>query len=291
MKFLSILLPSYNNKCYTLVECLQKQAAAMEDLEYEIIVADDGSRDQVSVISNLRINELPHCRYIRRQENVGRAAIRNFLASEAKGEWLLFLDSDVMVRHDDFVAQYCAGRADVVDGGVEVPTQKLPGNLRYIYEKQAEPMHTATQRMQTPYQHFHTANFMVSREVFSRCQFDENFHHYGYEDVLFGKRLQELDIAINHIDNPVSLEKFESNEQYMKKVEESLQTLHLFREQLEGYSALLHAYNHLRSMHLCWGIRLWHWLFGRVERHNLCGKNPCLALLNLYKLGYYASIS
>ena len=63
---ISILLPSYNNSCYTLVAALKAQADSIAGLTYEIIVADDGSRDQVAVISNLRINELQHCRYIRR---------------------------------------------------------------------------------------------------------------------------------------------------------------------------------------------------------------------------------
>ena len=36
-------------------------------------------------------------------------------------------------------------------------------------------------------------------------------------------------------------------------------------------------------------IRLWHRLFGHLERRNLCGKRPCLKLFNLYRLGYYVS--
>lgn len=288
---LSILLPSYNNKCYTLVECLQQQAAAIEGLLYEIIVADDGSKDQVSVISNLRINELPHCRYIRRQENVGRAAIRNFLAREAKGERLLFLDSDVAIVRNDFLCKYLATEAEVVDGGVEVPAMQADYCLRYLYEKKSEPRHTSAKRTERPYQSFRTSNFMVHRSLFDRCSFDENFRNYGYEDVLFGKQLQKLGIPILHIDNPVGLDVLESNEVYVQKMEQAMQTLYQFREELQGYSPLLDAVGRLQRWHMLWAVRLWHWCLGGWERRNLCSQSPSLRLLNLYKLGYYVTRS
>ena len=43
-KELSILIPTYNDDCYDLVEQLARQAAAIDELEYEILVADDKLR-------------------------------------------------------------------------------------------------------------------------------------------------------------------------------------------------------------------------------------------------------
>ena len=46
---LSILIPTYNNECLELVRDLQAQASILSstnDLEYEILVADDGSTDK-----------------------------------------------------------------------------------------------------------------------------------------------------------------------------------------------------------------------------------------------------
>ena len=71
---------------------MQAQAALLSDFEYEILVADDG-RDLSTITANRKINEIENCRYIEREKNVGRSAIRNFLAKEAKYEWLLFIDS------------------------------------------------------------------------------------------------------------------------------------------------------------------------------------------------------
>ncbi len=38
-----------------------------------------------------------------------------------------------------------------------------------------------------------------------RCPLDERFHHYGYEDVLFGEsHYRRSVITIVHIDNPLA---------------------------------------------------------------------------------------
>lgn len=104
---LSILIPTYDFVCYPLVLSLHGQAEAL-GIDYEILVAEDGSKQQDRVVANLKINELPNCRHLRRTENAGRAAIRNILADEAQGEWLLFLDSDAKVEKPDFLAAYLA---------------------------------------------------------------------------------------------------------------------------------------------------------------------------------------
>lgn len=104
---LSILIPTYDFVCYPLVLALHGQAEAL-GIDYEILVAEDGSKQQDRVVANLKINELPHCRHLRRTENAGRAAIRNILADEARGEWFLFLDSDAKVEKPDFLAAYLA---------------------------------------------------------------------------------------------------------------------------------------------------------------------------------------
>ena len=297
---LSILLPSYNNKCYALVAELQRQCEEYfcagkeegKDAEaYEIIVADDGSRDQVSIIANLLINELPHCRYIRRRENVGRAIIRNILIDEAKGDWMMFLDSDVDVTRKDFISKYMNTvshdnrRPLTVYGGVEVTCHPLPHNLRYLYEKKAEAAHTCEMRRKHPYRDFHTANLMASRDTFMQCRFDDRIKSYGYEDVIFGKKLKSINVPVVHIDNPVGLNKHDSNEVYLKKVEESLHTLHSFRDDLRGTSPLLQLKETLQRYSLLWTVKAWHRCFAKAERRNLLGNTPNLTILKLYKLG------
>lgn len=288
------MLPSYNNRCYPLVKALKQQADAIAGLQYEIIVADDGSRDQVSVIANYLINELDNCRYIRRHENVGRSRIRNFLIAESKGEWLLFLDSDLCIVRDDFLSKYLSRTSQnaLIDGGVTIigDAKVMRHNLRFCYEHQAEPHHVAEKRALTPYQHIHTANLMVPRSIMTAHPFDERITTYGYEDVLLGRQLQESGIGIEHIDNPVGINKFESNSSFVRKTEESLRTLHQFSDELKDYSTLLKNIAKLRQLHVLFILQLWHRLFGGIERNIVLGKKPSLFVYQLYKLGYYSTL-
>jgi len=285
MKHISILIPTYNDLCVKLVKTLQQQAYAL-GVQYEIIVADDGSTDDEVKESNRVIRCLRNCRLVECEQNRGRAAIRNFLAKESSMEWLLFIDSDMTVPRSDFLSKYasCEG-ADVVDGGIVIG-KKVPGNLRSLYEKVAEGEHTLEKRQQSPYLDFHTANFLIRRELMIQHPFDERFRFYGYEDVLFGKALQQHHIAIRHIDNPLSFEIFETNADFVSKTEEGLRTLHQFREELRGFSRLIAVTDKLPHA----PFRLWHHFFSGIERRHLTGSHPTLAVFHLYRLGYFLSL-
>ena len=293
---LSILLPSYNNICLSLVKELQLQASSIDGLMYEIIVADDGGEDLNVKEENSAINELPNCRYITRERNVGRAAIRNFLASQAMYEWLLFIDSDVSMVSKAFIAQYLSdiqtSETTVIDGGVTVcgDHRLMRHNLRFWYEYKSQDAHTADMRRQNPHQNIHTANILVPQAVMQEHGFDERFIKYGYEDILFGKSLKERDIRILHTDNPVGLDKFETSISFLHKTEEALETLHRFSSELEGYNRILDITNKLKRWHLLWAVRLWHRLFSSLEKHNLMSRHPSLFVFNIYKLGYYTCI-
>ena len=291
---LSILIPTYNKACGTLVADLQAQAEAT-GIDYEIIVADDGSTDQSTIEANERdISHRPHCTYIIRGENVGRAKIRNFLAQKAQFCRLLFIDSDMSVGDADFISRYAAAEAEgVVDGGVKIVGDErlLAGNLRFLYEKAAEPEHTAEKRRLRPHQHLHTANLMIARSVMTDCPFDERFSHYGYEDVMLGKELHERHIPVCHIDNPLDFGSFETNAAFVAKTEEGLRTLYSFRDDLRGYSTLLTV---AEGIHLGPARRLLRLLFAAVRRpvrRHLCGRHPNVTIFKLYKLGYYLSLT
>ena len=289
---LSILIPTYNGDCRQLVTELSSQAEAISGLSYEIIVADDGSTDLTMVERSREVEQLPHCRFMARTQNAGRAAIRNFLAQQATHPWLLFLDCDMSIISSHFLLNYLEQEGDVVYGGYHIRHDSAsPSCLRYIYELQCQQQHTTEQRRKQPYQHFHTSNFMVSRKVMLAHSFDEQFRQYGYEDVLFGRRLREAGIAINHQEIPVGFLHFESNASFVSKTEEGLRTLHDHRQQLRGYSKLLTFVDGIHLGAVRWLIRLWHRLCGPLERRNLCGRRPSLRIFKIYKLGYYLTLT
>lgn len=286
---LSIVIPTYNQECSQLAQALHSQAQQVDGFRFEIIVAEDGSTDASTIAANSRIDQLSGCRHIVRQENVGRSAIRNFLAGEARYPWLLFIDSRMQLGSDTFLANYLSHSApDLVYGGYTVREDPLlRHNLRYLYERGYQERHPASMRRQAPYKDFHTSNFMVRKTLLEKCPFDERFQHYGYEDVLYGKQLEQLGAKIEHIDNPVLFDKFESNERFMEKTDEALATLRLFRDELSGYSRMIQLTDKLRRWHLLWAVRLSYRCFGQRWRQKCVGNDPSMRTFNLYRLGRF----
>lgn len=289
---LSILIPIYNTVCVAFVKRLQWLAESA-GIDYEIIVADDASPLQICKEQNRQIANLSHCRYIENENNIGAAANRNFLAQQSQYCWLLFLDCDMKLPNESFLSRYLATTSSqVINGGLRIGGDKkmLQSNLRYKYEKHEEPNHTAQQRQKHPYQSFRSTNFMISRDVMLQNPFDERFERSGYEDVLFGKQLRQNKVTIKHIDNPLLMTDYETNPDYVAKIERSLRTLYTFRYELHGYSRLLTLVEgiHVRAIRSL--IIMFHRTFGPMERWNLCGSHPSLTIFKLYRLGYYLSI-
>lgn len=261
-------------------------------IEWEIIVADDGSGDD-TVVANAAIGKWPHCEFIARPENAGRAAIRNFLARQACYPTVLFIDADMLPCDREFIVRYISRSTgdNVIIGGTQMcqKTQAPKGNLRYKYESHAAPDHTAEKRRRYPYQYISVANILAPRDIMLQYPLDERFTRYGYEDVIFGKTLEQAGIPIEHIDNPVVWQGYGSNEATVRKIEQSLDTLRQFADELRGYSRLLDLDDKLRRWHIAPIVRQWHKTFGLRERNNLLGLRPSLILLNLYKIGYFCN--
>lgn len=290
---LSILIPTYNFDCTKLVEDLLQQLPGNS----EIIVGDDGSTDQGIKQRLSHISQMPTCRLYASSRNIGRSAIRNRLARQSQGEWLLYLDSDAEVIHEDFLQNYLQEiqhnpGIKVLCGGIKHP-DKLPCkevSLRYNYEKKAEPRFTAANRRKNEYSNFRTFNFMIRRDIMCEHPFDENIVKYGYEDVILGAWLQRDNIHIHHIDNEMMNGDIETNPRFVEKTEEAMQTLATIPDIIRSHSALVVHYNRLQHFHLTGLIRIFHRLFGRTIRRNLCSDSPRLALFNFYKLSYYACL-
>lgn len=335
---LSILIPLYNQVGVALAMALSKQVeqCAKEEkkknegkgnandtisLGFEIIFADDGSADATARQRNAIIAQLPYCQYIERPKNVGRSAIRNFLAHTAHYSHLIFLDGDVAINRGNFVQTYLAHRidADVIIGTLHFSRMQVAcdtaediightkrakeetkkttepvlydDNLKYRYEQQFLARHPIKKRMQQPYASFRTTNFMVRRDLLLAYPFDETFHEYGYEDTLFGKQLKEHGATLIHLDNAATIADYEDNATFVAKTEESLRTLAAHAHQLQGYSTLLHTANKLKCLHLQPLIAFVFKLFKGLLHKNLCSNSPSVFLFNVYKLGYYINLT
>jgi len=90
---ISVIIPAYNAAA-TLAECLAAVFAS-DYTNYEVIVVDDGSRDQSSALAGA----FP-CRVVRMEHNVGSARAKNAGVRQATGDIVFFTDSDCLVRPD-----------------------------------------------------------------------------------------------------------------------------------------------------------------------------------------------
>jgi len=311
---LSVLIPTYNYDCTALIRALAEQLRENvdEDVDVdenqnknqnenwvgEILVADDASTDLTTKEENRRCCESVGVRFIGLEQNVGRAAIRNLLAKEAQGEWLLFIDCDAAVTSSSYITNYlkASGKADVLCGGTSAacsltPEQEEKCSLRLLYERTFWNKRTSDDRQQRPYDAFTTFNFMIRRSTFLNTRFDERLKGYGHEDTLFGIALKEKGALLLHIDNPLMHMGVDENEAFLRKTEEQLRSLYSLRQTLKEHYTLLIIYARIERLHLTWALRLLMRLFGKSICKNLVGIRPNLRLFQLYKLGFYAEIA
>ena len=90
---ISVIVPVYNVERYlsTCIESILDQGLGEE--EYEIILINDGSKDSSLEICN-HYAKIHSNIQVYSQENQGVSKARNLGLSKAKGEWILFVDSD-----------------------------------------------------------------------------------------------------------------------------------------------------------------------------------------------------
>ena len=291
--FLSVLIPTYNYVCYELVARLQELLNTSQ-VDYEVIVAEDGSNDATKVSRNQAVALLDRCRHICYPTNVGRARIRNLLVAESKGEWLLFLDSDAEIISNTYISMYLNAirqhlQYDMIAGGLKhadrCPSPEV--SLRYQYEKAADQRRSAEIRNRDPFGQFTVFNVLLKRTVFDQCRFDETCKQYGYEDTLLGLEMADRGLSIVHIDNPVLHAGLEDNTTFLKKTGIALQTLHQLGNKMEGRTKIGQTAQRIREWHL---TGLFRWSFNIVEPiivHNLLSNNPSLHLFAIWKLGTY----
>ena len=290
MEALSILIPVYNWDCTQLIKDLHFQGLTLE-IPYEIIVADDCSTDKdLQEKSRLVAETHENCRYFALPHNIGRAAIRNYMADQSKYEKLLFLDCDAEVKDKKFLKKYveASDKASVVCGGLTHPDEiPMKGQeLRYLYEKNAAYERSAGFRSQNPYLRFTSFSFMIDREVFMKIRFDESYVRYGYEDVQFGHELEENGVSILHIDNPLAHIGLDDSASYLNKTRQAVQNAFDHQDEIGDSSKLLTNYNKVRSLRMRWVFRFFWAFFQKSMEKNLLGPKPKLRIFSLYKLCY-----
>ena len=193
--FISVVIPTYNRRSI-LEKCLQAlehQDPSGEIENYEVVVVDDGSSDGTPDWLRHNAARFPHVRLVEQQHG-GPAEGRNRGVDHAKGDVIVFIDSDLVVT-SSFLA--CHSRA------LSRRWNQQGNRLCFTY---GAVINTANFDQPTAERHklrdlswayFATGNVAIDRDVLERSGlFDLGFRLYGWEDLELGERLRQMGVEL-----------------------------------------------------------------------------------------------
>lgn len=286
---LSILIPTYNYDCFSLVKELKNQADTLEII-YEIIVQDDFS--QHCIDENSKINSLHNCRFQINTENLGRTKNRTNLVKNAKFDLILFLDADVYPEKNTFLKDYLETykkEKKIIFGGYKYTDAKPDASkiLRYKYGKAREERPSEIRNIK-PYSYVFSGNILVEKSVFLIANFNEDRNLYGM-DIFFSYNLFKSKTPIIHIDNAIFHNGLENNDVFFYKNLESVDNRKRYlseEKDISKVNSLLKYYLLIKKLKI---EKIVYWLFLKFEKKlkkSILSENPNLLYMDLYRLGY-----
>jgi len=290
---LSILIPTYNQNILKLVTELHRQAVE-QFANFEIIVLEDGSTQNVE--ENKKANDLEFCKQVVLSLNIGRSAVRNKLAELAKYQHLLFIDCDAEVCSPYYIERYlsfCNEECIVIGGTAYSENETNPNySLRLKYGRIRE----ARSAQDREKNNFATFNFLISKNIFNRIQFDESIRGYGHEDMLFGHQLHMEGYEFIQIENPLIHNGLDDNATFILKTEEATRNLYLLFKTgkypfLQNESKLLRSLSKIQKFGLTKIFAFKFDVLKSLMRNRLSVSSPSLLLYDLYKVLFLCKTS
>ena len=191
--FFSVVIPTYNRKPILEKCLLALESQVFGDLVsgYEAIVVDDGSTDGTVEWLAADSDKLPHVRSLS-QLHQGPAAARNLGVEHAKGDTIIFIDSDLVVTE-----HFLQAHAEALIAGYKesdrVFTYGSVINTCNFENPTAEPYKITD--FSAAY--FATGNVAIARHwLIEAGLFDNRFQLYGWEDLELGVRLKKLGLKL-----------------------------------------------------------------------------------------------
>lgn len=138
---LTVIVPVYNVEKY-LKECLDS-IYALENIEYEVILVNDGSTDNSLEILKEYEKKYDGITRLIDKKNGGLSSARNAGIKAARGEYLSFIDSDDIIDTKLFEEFFKEGK--------ELDLDIMVGNMRYFSEnKKGDPLFRSSEIKKLP---------------------------------------------------------------------------------------------------------------------------------------------
>lgn len=193
----SVIIPVYNNAKLT-KQCLESIFAVGAQVDFEVIVVDNGSSDETAKILTALSGKILT---IQNERNLGFAKACNQGAKQARGKFVVFLNNDTIVTDgwlDQLVATMESGteigavgakliypNQTIQHAGVVFAANSLPYNI-YKGEKKDSPLVNKNKE----YQAVTGACLLTAKAFFQEVDgFDENYQN-GLEDIDFCFKLR-----------------------------------------------------------------------------------------------------
>ena len=287
---LSILIPTYNYSLELLLPKLSKQIANVEQA-VEVCICDDASTQTELAAANKELASALEFNYVGNTKNLGRTATRELLATNAQYAWLLFLDADVTLANNNFLANYLAAispNLDAVFGGIQYSTTPPEASkmLRWQYGRMHEAKSVAA-RQKAPY-FIISQNLLITKNLFLKAN-PEQIQGYGL-DIAFSSALKTMEARILHIDNPVVHLGLETSKVFLDKTLKGLET-HIQLEQKGlipiNLRPMQRVYLKLKKLGLIWVFKLGYGAFRNRIDSNLVSAKPNINYFNAYRLYHF----
>lgn len=202
---LSVLTPFYR---YDPSAMLRAFAAAPGDVEF--VLLDDGSASATLVADVVHAAQATGApaRIIVSADNLGRARARNRLIAEAQGDYVLFLDADMLPDTGAFLSIWLGvirtQAPQAAFGGLSLKhaqrTAETDLHHALFGSSDCRPAH---QRARRAAQATASSNLVVERAFLLAHPFDDGFTGWGFEDVDWALEVSRH-AEILHIDNPAT---------------------------------------------------------------------------------------
>lgn len=183
---LSIIVPAYNSEKY-LHRCLDSLVRQSGELNYEIVIVDDGSVDRTGEICRKYKNNYRNIKVIHKK-NGGLSSARNAGLAIAEGEFVGFVDSDDWVGNDmycyllklakDLQADIVSGKYYSTNKEIEVMQENEQIKCFYGNDKVLEYLRIG---LREAIAEFTVCNKIYRRNLFENIRFPEG---QIYEDMV-----------------------------------------------------------------------------------------------------------